>query len=175
MISIVIISVDFDLIFGLPMFPLFLRLPDRKVIYPNGPYISMSQTKIGYVCLSVITDFFSVIVCPLYRIYAYINLSRGFKLLPKIQNFIQNYSNGTDFFFSRFFVWASRKQCLMPEKSITKMNGIWKDLDVLMICQMYLQVMKSPWVCFWYFQTLLTIIHVWIVVSPPNIHRLCAS
>ena len=27
------------------MFQLFLRLTERKILDPNGPYISMSQTK----------------------------------------------------------------------------------------------------------------------------------
>ena len=43
----------FGLIFSKPMFPLLFRLPDRKVLDPNGPYISTSQTKIKNVCLSI--------------------------------------------------------------------------------------------------------------------------
>ena len=39
------------------MFPLYLRLPDRKVLDPNGPYISTNQTKIRSVSLSVILEF----------------------------------------------------------------------------------------------------------------------
>ena len=35
------------------MFPLFLRLPERKVLGPNGLYIRMSQTKIENVYQSV--------------------------------------------------------------------------------------------------------------------------
>ena len=39
------------------MFPLFLQLAERKVLDPNGPHISTSQTKIRNVCLSVILEF----------------------------------------------------------------------------------------------------------------------
>ena len=39
-----------------PMFPLFLQ-PPKKVLDPNGPYISMSQTEIRNVSLSVRSEF----------------------------------------------------------------------------------------------------------------------
>ena len=38
-------------IFGKPMFPLFLRLPEKKVLDPNGSYINTSLAKvINIVC-----------------------------------------------------------------------------------------------------------------------------
>ena len=37
--------------------PLFLRLPEGKVIDPNKPYIGTSQTKIRNVCLLVVFEF----------------------------------------------------------------------------------------------------------------------
>ena len=39
----------FHITFCKPMFQLFLRHPERKVLDPNGPNISMSLTKIGNV------------------------------------------------------------------------------------------------------------------------------
>ena len=35
--------VSSGLLFSKPMFPLFLRVPERMVLDPNGPYISTSQ------------------------------------------------------------------------------------------------------------------------------------
>ena len=35
-----------------PMFPLFLRLPGKMVLDPNGSYINTFNTKIRNVCLS---------------------------------------------------------------------------------------------------------------------------
>ena len=43
------------------MFSLFLRLLERKVLDPNGPYIITSQTKIRHICLS--TDMNSAREC----------------------------------------------------------------------------------------------------------------
>ena len=57
------------------------------------------------------------------------------------------------------------------------MSYRYAHFDVL-ICQMYLQYMESLLILlcllfFGYFHTLLMTIHVWIVISPPNFHRLC--
>ena len=49
---------EFGVLFSESMFPLFLRLPERKVLDQNGPYLSTNQTKIINVCLSVILEFF---------------------------------------------------------------------------------------------------------------------
>ena len=47
----------FGLLFSKTMFLLFLRITERKAFELNGPYISMSQTKIRNVSLSVISEF----------------------------------------------------------------------------------------------------------------------
>ena len=52
-----IIYWNFDFIFRKAMFPQFLQLSERKVLDSNGPLISMSQTKIRNVCLSIIFEF----------------------------------------------------------------------------------------------------------------------
>ena len=74
------------------MFPLFLQLPDKIVIDPNGPYISTSRTRIISVCISVISEF-----CQSSFVFsastAYTSLCRGLKYILKISYFIQNHSN----------------------------------------------------------------------------------
>ena len=45
----------FGLFFSQPMFRLFLQFPDRKVLDPNGSYISTIQIKIRNDCLSLIS------------------------------------------------------------------------------------------------------------------------
>ena len=109
------------LFFQKNMFPLFLRLPDRKVFDPNGPYICTNQTKIRNVCLSVIL---SVVVVVWSAPTAYTNLCRGLEYLPKIQYIILVKPNVTGFWFLRLFSCADRKDCPITVKKMTKMNGI---------------------------------------------------
>ena len=87
----------FDLLLSKPMFPLFLWLLGRKVLNTIGPYINPSQTKIGYVCLSIISAFCLSSVCS--SPTAYTSLCRGLKYLLKISYFIQDYPYMAVFFF----------------------------------------------------------------------------
>ena len=99
-----------------PMLLLFLQLPEKRVLDPNGQYISTSQTKIRTVCLSLILDF-----CLLSVVFsastAYTNLCRRLKYLLKEPYIIQDYPiTCSDFWFSRLDVWADRKHFPMSKK-----------------------------------------------------------
>ena len=60
----------------------------------NGPYISTSQTKIGNVCLSVISEFrLSVVVLFCSAPTGYINQCRGPEYQLKLPYFVQDYPN----------------------------------------------------------------------------------
>ena len=67
----------FGLHFSKPMFLLFLRHPKRKILDPNGPYISTSQTKIKNFCLSVILEFCLSLSQSHSLYHAYSSLGRG--------------------------------------------------------------------------------------------------
>ena len=49
---------SFGLFFSKPIFPLFLMLPDRKILDLNGPYISTSQTERRNVRLSAFLELY---------------------------------------------------------------------------------------------------------------------
>ena len=44
------------MLFSKPTLLIILRLPERKILDPDGPYISKSQTNVRNVCLSIIFD-----------------------------------------------------------------------------------------------------------------------
>ena len=71
----------------------------KKVLDPNGPYVSMSQTKIRNYSLSVIFEFSLFVVCCLSVVY-----------IARLQYFIQYYPK-----VARFLIF---------EKNVTKMKGI---------------------------------------------------
>ena len=50
----------FGSLFRKSMFPLFLRLPETKLLGPNGPCISTGQINIGNSACSVPTDYTSL-------------------------------------------------------------------------------------------------------------------
>ena len=91
-------------------FPLFLQLPEQKVPYSNGPYISTFQTILS-VCLSVILEFcllLSFVCGPLSVFFgllstAYTNLCRGLQYLLKVRYIILNYSNVAQFLIFETF------------------------------------------------------------------------
>ena len=77
-----------------PMFPLFLKLSEKRVLDPNGPCINTLQTILRNVCLSVILKFY-----PLSVVYgasaAYTSLCRGLKFLLNVRCIVLNYPNVT--------------------------------------------------------------------------------
>ena len=93
------------------MFPLCLWLPDRKVLDQNGPYISMSQTKIRNVYLSSAVGHLQLMQRLEIFTKKYLTLSKIILTL-------------LDFLHLRLFVWAGQKHCPISEKNITKINGI---------------------------------------------------
>ena len=91
-----------------PMFPLFLLLPEKKVLDPNRPYISMSQTVLRHFCLSVILEFCLLSVgCNASA--AYTSLCRSLKYLLKVLYDILVYPNVTRFLISEALCQGSFK------------------------------------------------------------------
>ena len=92
--------VHFGLLFSNPMFLLFLQLLEKKVLDPNGPYVSTFQTILGNVCLSVISEFClsssSVVVYSAST--AYNGLYRYLKYLLKVRYITSNHRNVARFF-----------------------------------------------------------------------------
>ena len=85
------------------MFPLFVLLPEKKILGPNWPYISTFQTKIRNVCL-------------LYVVYstsaAYNSLCRGLKYLLKVGHIILDCPKVAKFSISNTVFWCrKRKHC----------------------------------------------------------------
>ena len=119
------------------MFPLFLQLPEKRILDPNGPYISTFQKILRNVCLSVILEFClssvicrlpSVVCCLWSVVYdllsvicstsaAYTSLCRDLKYWLKVRYIILTWPN---FLFSRLFLWAGRKHWSMFENNIKK-------------------------------------------------------
>ena len=91
------------------MFPLFLRLPDRKVLNSN---ISTNQTKIRNVCLSVILEF--SLLSSLQRVYS---LNQFMQRLVIFPIFIKSFSNIAGFFDFQNS-WFGQKHSPMSEKNI---------------------------------------------------------
>ena len=118
----------FGLLFSNPMFLLFLQLPEKKVLDPNGPYISTFQTIPRNVCLSVIF-FLSVVVvvgvlCSAST--AYTGLFRGLKYLLKVRYIIPNHPNVARFLIFETFFEQSKNigLCLnLSEKYIKNFKG----------------------------------------------------
>ena len=99
---------------------LYFRFPGKEDPFPNGPFISKSQTKIRNVYLSVISEF-HLSFLSLYEAYLqpiYTSLCRGLKYLPKISYFIQDYHNWAR--LSRLFFRSGQKQCPMSENTLQK-------------------------------------------------------
>ena len=97
----------------------------KKVLGPNGSYISTSQIKLRNVCLSVILEFclssaiIIIVVCS-----ASTALCRSQKYLLKAQYIILGYPNVARFLIFNTFFGAGCKHCPMSENNITKMNCI---------------------------------------------------
>ena len=93
-----------------PMFLTIYATSGKKVLDPNGPYISTSPRKIRNVCLSVILELCLPSVCSAST--AYTNLFSGLKYLPKNLYFIPVYFNLVGFLiFETLCFWAGRKHC----------------------------------------------------------------
>ena len=99
----------------------------KKVLDPNGPYISTSQIEIRNVCLSVILEFClssssSSVVCTLNP--AYPSLCRGLKYTKSrvYYSWLSKFARIFSFQYCSFA--AGWKRCPMPENNVTKMNGI---------------------------------------------------
>ena len=74
----------FSIIFSEPMITIFLRLPERRDLDPNGTFMGTIQTKTVNVCLSIILEFYlRSVVCPTYT-----SLCTGLKCLPKVSYII---------------------------------------------------------------------------------------
>ena len=64
--------------------PTFMKLLNKKVLDPNGPYISKFQTILRNVCQNVGNfGILSVVICSVTT--AYNNLCRALKYLPKVR------------------------------------------------------------------------------------------
>ena len=74
-------------------------------------------------CLSV--DNFGILLSLDYRVpAAFAGLCKGLKYLPKIQYFILDYPNVTEFSIFKTVFWADQQHWPMSENNITKMNSI---------------------------------------------------
>ena len=105
-----------------PMFSLFLQLPGKKVLDPNGPYI---HTFLRNVCLSVILKFClsSYVICSAST--AYTSLCRSLKHLLKVKYIILNYLKMARFLIFETLCLGRAKTWTYVWKNLTKMSGIW--------------------------------------------------
>ena len=80
----------------------------KKVLDPNGPYISTFQTILRNFCLSVISEFWlSSVVCSASP--AYTGLCRGLKYLLKVRYIILNDPNVARFLIFETLCWGRAK------------------------------------------------------------------
>ena len=141
------------------MFPLFLRLPDKKLIDPNGPHISTTQTKIRNVCLSVFFGILSAVCCSCLSVARLANTSLfgGLKYLLKLMYILiwPDFLNFQDSLFGhvrnialclkiisqKWMVFVFGKTKL--HKTFTEcMSNLYTNFDIS-IYQMWLQVTEG--------------------------------
>ena len=76
---------------------------------------------VAFFCYSKWMPFYSYCIHLTFsKFTAYTSLCRILKYLIKVRSIILNYSNVTDFWFSRLFVWAEQKYCPISQKILQK-------------------------------------------------------
>ena len=107
--------------FQLPYFSTIFVTSGKKILDPNGPYISTFQT-IKKNCLSVGRSACRS-VC--HASTAYTSVCRGLKYLLKVRYIILNYPNVARFLIFETLCLRRAKTLTYVWKKFTKMNGIW--------------------------------------------------